>query len=467
MTAAMLHRSRAFVTEAGADVTVLTLDDRPDYAVLEDRLRADGTIVDGIRILNLWDWLSEAHVRHAARHVPAATALEDDESDAVRTHDGVTRSRTRTSDGRTVAVDRFRPDGSLLLTDRQENGDRHLVLYGRDGEPVRFWKSTWALYRYWLDQLTASRRSFLVVDSKTAARFVHSYRREHVVTLHVLHGSHRRRGSAQSVSDSRRETFEHAGDYDAIVTLTRRQADDYLADGASPKALFVVPNGRAERETTSKTAHVRGRGVMLASLTKRKRITHAIDALALVRRGGADVTLDLFGEGPEHEALAQRIVDRELTDTVRLRGFERDADVHFADADFTLLTSTSEGLPLVLAESMAAGCIPIAYDICYGPADIIQNGRNGFLVPEGDIEQLAERITQLQRMPPRAVSELRRRARATARRFGDAAVTRRWGRAMELALEGKRESDAGESAMLRLRHRAGRFKRRVQRVLGA
>ncbi|WP_200914854.1 glycosyltransferase [Arthrobacter sp. Leaf234] len=42
-------------------------------------------------------------------------------------------------------------------------------------------------------------------------------------------------------------------------------------------------------------------------------------------------------------------------------------------ASFTLLTSTTEGLPLVLLEAMSGGCLPIAYDIPYGPADLIED----------------------------------------------------------------------------------------------
>ena len=57
-----------------------------------------------------------------------------------------------------------------------------------------------------------------------------------------------------------------------------------------------------------------------------------------------------------------------------------DARRELATASFLLLTSRSEGSPLVLVEAMAAGCLPIAYDVRYGPSDLIRNGRNGFLV---------------------------------------------------------------------------------------
>ena len=55
MTSALLHRSRAFVRLAGRDVDVLTLDPRPGYGELRERLAESGELVRGIRLRNLYD----------------------------------------------------------------------------------------------------------------------------------------------------------------------------------------------------------------------------------------------------------------------------------------------------------------------------------------------------------------------------------------------------------------------------
>ncbi|MGO2933805.1 glycosyltransferase, partial [Microbacterium sp.] len=138
----------------------------------------------------------------------------------------------------------------------------------------------------------------------------------------------------------------------------------------------------------------------------------------------------------------------------------------FATADFMLLTSKAEGLPLVLVEGMAAGCIPIAYEIPYGPSEVIADGKNGFLIPAGDIDAVAQRIVDLQHMPEQAVEAMRRQARATAERFSDDAVTRAWAREMERAFE-RKHSGAGEGSVIqRSRRAAGRVKRRILRLSG-
>lgn len=471
MTGALLHRSRAFVEQAGRPVDILTLDDRIDTPELEQRLRADGEVIDGMRIINIWDWFRAVEINGrddgppSHEHDPIAPGPNVQESG----RDGVVLLRElRDEDGQVRSVDRLRPDGSLLVSDRRdaEGGTRSVVLYDSAGVPVRSWGSVWGVYRHWLDEIIGGQESFLIVDSKTAARFARTYRRRNVVTMHVLHGSHRS-ADGSALSASRRSVLENLADFDSVVLLTKAQREDLVRDLGPFPHLAVIPNGFDHAAESSATAQTRrrGRGVMLSSLIARKRVSHAIKAIARASRE-VDVTLDVFGEGERRPLLEKTIGSLDASDRVSLRGHAVGARSTFATADFMLLTSKAEGLPLALVEGMAAGCIPIAYDIAYGPADVIDDGRNGFLVPPGDIDALAQRIVALQRLPEHAVESMRRRARATAERFGDASVTRGWAREMERAYERKHAGDPGASVARRIRRVAGRAKRRAVRLSG-
>ncbi|MFE5409541.1 glycosyltransferase [Microbacterium sp. NPDC056569] len=441
MTEAMLRRSRAFDRVCATPVDVLTFDARPDYPELVERLRADGALSGGIRILNLYDWLRDHELPAVNGHPEFPTAdpaLPADSDGAVRLRGGDVMSRLRQdAQGRVLQVDHLRQDGSLLLTDRREvprrgePGGRRLVLHDRQGRPVRSWRRIWDLYADWLDALTAGQSSYFIVDSKTVAGFMAQYRRRHVVTAHLVHGSHR--DAAGQVKASRRAALERAHRFDVVAVLSRSQARDMRRDLSPSPFVAVVSNPHdGDRPPPSQTARAATSGVVVAALTRRKRVSHAIAAVrdANVART-TPITLDVYGDGESRTALARSARD---DPNVRLHGHVPRARERLGQASFALFTAHSEGFPLALVEAMAAGCVPIAYDIDYGPADIIRHRRNGYLIEAGDVDGLADAIAEVVDQPEWRRRRLRARAIAATRDFTDEAVCAQWANAFELAL---------------------------------
>jgi poly(glycerol-phosphate) alpha-glucosyltransferase len=434
MTSALLHRSRAFVRLGGVPVDVLTFDPQLDSVAVERRLRQSGELIDGMRLLNLYDWFRTTPVGADAggsldlRHHPFRP-LESAPAG---------RTRTRSApDGSLLQIDHYRADGTLVVSDRRDVtepgrlGGRVVVLCDAAGNPVRSWTGIWGLYRFWLDELRSREPSFFIVDSKTVAPFAMTYRRKRAVMLHLVHASHLvGTDPTGPLRESRREVFEHLGEtppngFDSVVLLTERQRDDVVARfGETPK-LVVIPNSR---DFPARGAVLRGpvgHGVVLASLTSRKRVDHAIRAVAEAAARVPGVALDVFGEGEARTSLEGLVGELQGVDVV-LHGYRQDARERLESASYLLLTAHSEGFPLVLIEAMAAGCIPICYDVPYGPADLVVPGQTGFLVAPGDIDGLAGAIADLVRMPPRKVERMRQAARRAARRFSDLEVTRAW-----------------------------------------
>lgn len=90
----------------------------------------------------------------------------------------------------------------------------------------------------------------------------------------------------------------------------------------------------------------------------------------------------------------------ELVDQLGLRnhfhflGFRDDIPEILSELDVFVLASTSEGLPLALLEAMAAGR-PVVATQCGGPAEVVQNGVNGLLIPPGEPKAIASAVTEL------------------------------------------------------------------------
>ena len=225
-----------------------------------------------------------------------------------------------------------------------------------------------------------------------------------------------------------------------MVVLTERQRADLEAVRGKLQSLAVIPNAGENRRPTGQVHRPAAAGVVLASLTPRKQVDLAIRAVAAT--GLADVTLDVYGEG-DRRAELETLVARLGVSGIRLHGHRPDARDRLATASFLLATGSSEGFPLALVEAMAAGCVPIAADVRYGPSDAIRHGVNGLLVPPGDVAALAAAIRHFVELPEADRERMRRAARRAARAYRDPVIVRRWARVLRAAAVRHRSARPG------------------------
>ena len=412
MTSAMLHRSRTLAAATGEPVDIVTFDPRPGYDLIRARLAERGELTGLVRLRNFYEDL--------VSRVDGGPVVEVRE-----VHD---------ADGVLVRVEHRRRDGSLAVLDQRPSvptaprGARRLTVFDATGHPVEEYPSAWAGYAAWIDRLVAGGPAVAVVDSKSMARFVAGLQRPDLAAVHVVHASHLS-GTARPYAplrESRAPALARMERFDAVVFLTERQRADAVALLDDPGNLAVIGNGRP-LPPVGDDDHDRASGAVVAGLTPRKRVDHAIDiASRAARAAGPDagISLTIVGDGPERARLEQLAADAACE--VAFTGYRADGAEVFAEASWMLVTSSSEGSPLVLTEAMARGCVPIAYDVPYGPGDLIHDGVNGFLVPNGDRDGAAAAVGRLMRATPAERSAMRDAARRTAERFDDRVVVAAW-----------------------------------------
>ena len=428
LTKVMLRRSRNFVTRLGMSVDVLTLDYRLDVSEARARLRESGELIDGMELRNAWSEV--AAFDHRQLQTFGGTATGAGVPAAMESLE--TRSCPRyveylDSSGQVVRVDHLRADGSVCVIDDRTGEKRRLVIIDPDGRYVSEFSRARDFYFAWLDAAIGSDDAVLINESKYIATFLFHYRRDHIRIGQVLHNSHLNARSASPngpFTKSRLGILNHWFDYDFIIFLTEKQKADFVrAFGDSP-TLVVIPNSTAVSagDADVRDGREQNRGAVVARLTGQKQVGHALSA---VREVGPELTLDILGDGEKRTEL-ERLVDASevLARRVSFRGHVDGAADQLNDYSFILLTSSFEGMGVVLIEAMARGCVPIAYDIRYGPSDIIDSGENGFLVR--DPREMTAAITELLGCDAEAMGRLREAAVEKARTFSDERVTERW-----------------------------------------
>ena len=126
-------------------------------------------------------------------------------------------------------------------------------------------------------------------------------------------------------------------------------------------------------------------------LTKQKDYSTLIRAFALVRQEHP-ARLMILGEGEERPKLEALVRELGLDDDVSLPGFVDNPYAYMARSAVFVLSSVWEGLPNVLIEAMAVGTPVVSTDCPSGPAEILERGEWGRLVPIGDVEEMATAI---------------------------------------------------------------------------
>ena len=109
--------------------------------------------------------------------------------------------------------------------------------------------------------------------------------------------------------------------------------------------------------------------------------------------------LIICGDGPMREEIEKQIQELKLEDSVILAGICKNIDIYYRNADAMLFTSLFEGQPNVVLEAQSCGCPVIAFDCDYGPSYLIQNGKTGLVIPDGDETAMAEAVIKYLKYP--------------------------------------------------------------------
>jgi colanic acid/amylovoran biosynthesis glycosyltransferase len=137
-------------------------------------------------------------------------------------------------------------------------------------------------------------------------------------------------------------------------------------------------------------------------LVEKKGVEYAIRAVAKVTAQYPDIEYNIGGDGPLARNLQELINQLHLNEKVKILGFQLQEEVIelIKDSDLFMAPSVKsqdgdiEGIPVVIMEAMARG-LPILSTRHAGIPELVEDGKSGYLVPERNSDELAEKLAYL------------------------------------------------------------------------
>ena len=135
----------------------------------------------------------------------------------------------------------------------------------------------------------------------------------------------------------------------------------------------------------------KGRIIAVGRYHPQKRFDRLIDAFSKIAAKYPLWHIDIFGEGPDKEALQMQIDQLGLSDCIHLKSPTKDIQSEYLRSELFVFSSDYEGFGLVLIEAMACGVPPVSTDCPFGPSEIIENRVSGLLC-EMSVQDLADKM---------------------------------------------------------------------------
>ena len=169
------------------------------------------------------------------------------------------------------------------------------------------------------------------------------------------------------------------------------------------------------------------RFISVGRLSPEKGYLDLIKVFELIRKKGIDWRLDIVGDGVEREKLQKYIDANKLSNNIKLHGFQgKDyIDELLDSSSIYLMTSYTESFGIVLIEAMSHGVPCIAFSSAEGAREIIEDGKNGFLIENRDFNEMVNACDNLIKNKDIRL-EMGKYARESVYRFTSENVGRNW-----------------------------------------
>ena len=175
-----------------------------------------------------------------------------------------------------------------------------------------------------------------------------------------------------------------------MVLLTQHDANSW--DGLAKTV--VIPNSLPFYPPHGSSCENK-QVIFVGRLNEQKGLEYLVDTWMKVNQKHPDWVLHVFGDGEQKQLLLQMIKEAGLECAIIVNQPTPMIMEMYLESSIFLLTSRFEGFGMVIIEAMICGLPVVSFDCPWGPADIIRDGEDGFLVEYLNTDEAAQRVCQL------------------------------------------------------------------------
>ncbi len=180
--------------------------------------------------------------------------------------------------------------------------------------------------------------------------------------------------------------------YDKVVVLTKTDCKKWGRWLGNVTYIYNPSTFISFKKSSCETKTV----ISVGRLNYEKGFDFLIDVWEVVYKEFPDWHLDIFGNGHLRKEIQAQIDNKGLSDVIKMKGITNDIIKEYQGHSLYVMTSRSEGFPLVLIEASTCGLPIVSFDCPNGPAEIVKHGENGFLIsPVGNVDSMANYIIRL------------------------------------------------------------------------
>ncbi|WP_179994279.1 glycosyltransferase family 4 protein [Acinetobacter sp. YH1901136] len=177
-----------------------------------------------------------------------------------------------------------------------------------------------------------------------------------------------------------------------VVVLTKNEFQNF---SHIHKKVIHVPNFTSYYDSSRQMIE-KNKNIVLSvgRLDSNKNIIHVLKAWHKKIDILHNWELHIYGEGDQKNFLLNFVEENSISN-IYFKGVIENPELAYESAKIFVMTSKFEGLPMVLIEAQCFGLPIVAYNCPYGPSDVIDDGKNGFLVENQNVDAFAEALEKL------------------------------------------------------------------------